>query len=204
MKVLKIAVQAIVLLGVLLAGIGWILPSKKTIERAIDINTPVAPIYQILITSQETNNWSPWAQIDPENTDYTFEGPIAGEGAIMKWSSSNSDVGAGVQIWQTCIHNKEIVCKIEFEGAPEPFYATFFFDEFDGYTEVTWQLVADYGSNPFMHYMTLFTETVIGPKYEKGLRNLKKYMESKHLHEEELDIEIKGDALVDSLSHLEN
>ncbi|WP_109830005.1 SRPBCC family protein [Reichenbachiella versicolor] len=203
MKALKIVIQAVVLLGVLLAVIGWILPSKAIVERAIDINTPTDPIYKMLITPSENLNWSPWAKIDPEGTTWTYEGPSAGEGAILKWSSDHKEVGSGQQTWQTCIHNKEIINKIEFEGYAEPSYATFLFDEFDGYTEVTWQFEVNFGANPFAHYGYLFIEPELGPIFEKGLRNMKKYLEAQHLGEEELDFELEGDALVDSLQHLQ-
>ena len=203
MKVFKIVIQALILLVALIAVIGWVLPRKTTIERAIDVNTPVDPVYKILITPTESIKWSPWAKIDPEGTQWTFEGPDAGEGAIMKWASDHSKVGSGTQTWQTCIHNKEVITKLEFDAFKDPSYATFIFDEFDGYTEVTWQFEVDYGSNPFMHYFTFLTESHMGPIFEEGLLNLKEYIESKHIHEEELDIELQGDALVDSLSHLE-
>ncbi|MFY0625973.1 MAG: SRPBCC family protein [Reichenbachiella sp.] len=203
MKILKRVIQVIVALGILLAGCGWMISSSTQMDRAIDINTPAGPIYDILITPKEMDKWSPWDKIDPENTTYKYEGKSKGEGAVRKWASDHSDVGVGTQTWIECIHNKEVKTKIEFDGMSNPAYGTFILDEFDGYTEVTWAFEADYGSNPFMHYFTLFTESMLGPSYEEGLSNLKTYVESLHMEEEELDIELEGDALVDSLQHVQ-
>jgi len=201
MKIFKRVMTVLVVLVILFAGCGWMISSSTYMDRAIDINTPAGPIYDILITPAKMGEWSPWDQIDPEGTTYTYEGHHKGEGAIRKWEGD--ETGSGTQTWMECIHNKEVKTKLEFEGMSNPAYATFILDEFEGYTEVTWQFETDYGANPFMHYMTLFTETMLGPDYEQGLLNLKKHVESLHLEEEELDVELEGDALVDSLKHIQ-
>lgn len=188
----------------LVAVLGLMIPRYTKMDRAIDIDTHAAAVYEVLIDARQTNEWSPWAEIDPEGTKYTFEGPHAGEGAIMKWESDNSDVGSGSQEWVKCIHNKSVRTELYFGGSEYPSYATFTLDEFDGYTEVTWDFEGDFGPNPFAHYFTLFIESMLGPQYEKGLENLKRYVEATHMAEEELDIELEGDALVDSLKAVQN
>lgn len=203
MKILKKVLIGIVALVAIIAVLGFFIPRHATMERAIDIDTHAAPIYQMLVDPKLYNEWQPWASIDPEGTTYTYEGPKAGEGAKMSWESDHSDVGTGSQEWIKCVHNKSIRTELYFGGSEYPAYSNIVLDEFDGYTEVTWNFEGDFGPNPFTHYFTLFIEKMLGPQYETGLKNLKSVVEERFAADEELDIELEGDALVDSLQHLQ-
>ena len=188
---------------IIVALLGWLIPSYTSIERAIDINTPAAPIYELLITPQKNIEWHPMVLEDPASTEITYEGHHRGEGATMVWNSDNSSVGSGRMELTQCVHNKSVRALITQKGK-SPIHTMFILDEFDGYTEVTWHYDTDYGMNPFKHYLALFSEQLIGPTYEDGLRNLKTIMESLHVEEAELDVELEGDHLVDSLMHLQD
>ncbi len=188
---------------IVVALLGWMIPSYTSMERAIDINTPAAPIYEVLINPQMNLQWHPIVLEDQESTEISFEGHRRGEGATMIWDSENSNLGAGRMELTQCKHNKSVRTLITRKGKSAE-HTMFILDEFDGYTEVTWQYDTDYGMNPFMHYKALFTEQLMGPTYEEGLINLKTLLESMHVEEEELDIELEGDHLVDSLKHLQD
>ena len=190
------------MVGVIVVAIlGSMISSHTSLERSIDIDTPAAPIYDILITTGMNAQWMPVRQKGGD-VEYSFEGHHKGEGATMIWKSDDSKIGSGRIELTQCIHNKSVRALVLRQGQ-KPVHTEFILDEFEGYTEVTWLYDMNYGMNPFMHYLTLFTEQMIGPTYEEGLLNLKTLVEATHIHEDELDIELEGDHLVDSLKHLQ-
>ena len=64
--------------------------------RSIDISAPPDKVFAIVGDLRRFNEFSPWADIDPD-IKYTYEGPESGVGQVMKWSSDNAEVGSGSQ-----------------------------------------------------------------------------------------------------------
>jgi hypothetical protein len=92
--VLKKLVLAVVVLCVLLAGIGMLLPRQVHVERSIVIDAPRATVFSLLDGFKQFNKWSPWAALDP-NAKYTREGPEFGVGAKQSWTGDPKTVGSG-------------------------------------------------------------------------------------------------------------
>lgn len=178
MKIVKIIIQVVVGLMVVLAVIGWFLPSESFLYRETTINAPAERIHEVLNDMTKMSQWSPWHEIDPEGTKYVFEGPQSGVGSTMKWESDHKDVGTGSQkIIESSVPNK-VKTEMYFGGSKDPAYATYTITSNGNSCLVKWDFEADFGSNPFMHYIPLMMESQLGPSYEKGLSNLKALIES--------------------------
>ena len=71
MAILKKIVLALVVLIVLLAAIGMMLPRNVHVERSIVIDAPPATVFALVDGYKQFNKWSPWAALDP-NAKYTI------------------------------------------------------------------------------------------------------------------------------------
>lgn len=174
MNTLLIVVLAFVALIVLL---GVIAPSNYDVNRKINVNKPVPEVFNYLRLLKNQDNWSPWAEKDP-NMEKSFSGTDGEVGCISSWSG-NKDVGSGEQEIKNIVENQIIESELRFL---KPFKSTS-----DAYlkvseagegTEVIWGFS---GKNVFpISIMMLFMnmEKTIGKDFEDGLKRLKENLES--------------------------
>ncbi|HFB65074.1 MAG TPA: hypothetical protein ENJ60_05975 [Aeromonadales bacterium] len=177
MTTLKKILFALVILLVLVIVAAYFLPRKVSVERSIEIDAPVAVVYQLVSNLQEFNRWSPWQQRDPD-TRYTFTGANGTVGSKMIWQSQKAGVGKGSQEITALKENELVNISLEFsDGArSDSYYHLTALD--DNKTRVTWGFSTDLGNNPIARYSGLLFEKWIGPDYEAGLKNLKRVAES--------------------------
>jgi hypothetical protein len=136
------------------------------IEVSIEIEAPVAIVYEKVTDLQTWPTWAPWWKKDSTMTT-VYSGQKSGLGAKMSWSGL--DGGGSLEIVEA---NFTINLKNElfFEGMP-PSYHIWTFEETDKGTSVTWSFQDEL---PFyVHFMQLF----ISPELEEGLIGLKKWCE---------------------------
>ena len=169
---LGIFVAVPLLLGVILAQ-----PDQFKVTRAATINAPAEAVFSQLNDFQKWNAWSPWGKLDPGMKE-TFSGPPSGAGSVYEWAG-NKDVGRGrMTILESHPHDT-LRIRLEFI---EPFAseaATDFVLQPEGAaTRVTWTMS---GQNDFLSKtMCLFMggmDKMIGPDFEKGLRQLRSVSE---------------------------
>ena len=86
----------IALLLVIFVVTGFFLPTRYHVERSITVNRPAANVFALLNGYRTFNEWSPWAQRDPD-AGYSVSGPASGVGARLSWSGDPRLVGTG---WQ--------------------------------------------------------------------------------------------------------
>ena len=96
MSIVRKILLGLLILVAALVLIGLFLPSSAHVERSITIEAPPAMVFAVVNGFRSFNEWSPWAERDPE-TEYLYEGPERGAGAKMSWSSDNPQVGTGSQ-----------------------------------------------------------------------------------------------------------
>lgn len=168
---IKILIGLVVLL-VILAIVIALRPDEFRVTRTAVI--PVAaPIVFVQVNNLANwNSWSPWAKLDP-NAKYTFEGPISGVGAVLRWAGNNQ-VGEGAMTIMESRPNELVVFKLEFL---KPFQGTntveFTFKPEGDQTVVSWTM---FGKANFMSKaMGLFMncEKMCGDQFEQGFANLK-------------------------------
>ena len=174
MKILRSIL--LVLLGIIVAiGIvGLFLPRTSHVERSISIAAPADAIYAKLSDLRQFNDWSPWADLDP-NTEYEYAG--TGIGSSVSWSSEDPSVGSGTMTITGLTPNERVDMELEF-GEPVPSSSYFALAPDGENTQVTWAFDTTFGFNPYYRYFGLMLDTMVGNSYEKGLGDLKRLMES--------------------------
>lgn len=177
MKWVKRLVGLIVVLIVALVAIAYLLPREVSVARSIEIAAAPDAIFPYLNNHKASNEWSPWAEKDP-NTKWTFTGPESGVGAKMKWESESDQVGTGTSEIIKSEDGKHVVINLDF-GDMGTAEAGFVLEPSGAGTKVTWGFKTDLGMNPMGRYFGLMFDEWIGADYEKGLSNLKKLVESK-------------------------
>ncbi|MCV9385712.1 SRPBCC family protein [Reichenbachiella ulvae] len=203
MKALKIIIQVIVISMGVLALIGWFLPREVSLERSISIDASPQKIYDVTKDFRQMYNWSPWHKIDPDGTQYEFEGPDGEVGMKMSWESEHEKVGKGSQEIIELEESELVKTEMYFEGFDAPSYASFIIKEENGSSNVTWTYEGDLGPNPYMHYFGLMMESMLGPSYEEGLADLKTYVEGLPEEIEHAEMTIESDSTmmgIDSVS----
>jgi hypothetical protein len=181
MKVLKKILIAILALAVVVLVIGFFSPRNVNVERSISINAPSESIFEEINSLRAMNAWEPWAKIDPEGTEYTYEGSDAGVGSTVSWVSEHPDVGTGTQKIIESLNNEKVRTELYFGGSDAPSYADLIISSNGEGSNVVWTLKIDMGSNPVGKLFGFFMDGMIGSSYEEGLQNLKVLKPNPHL-----------------------
>jgi len=159
-----------------IALLAVIAPKSYEVNRSVEINKPLSEVFNYLRSLKNQDNWSPWAQKDP-NMKKTFTGTDGEVGCISAWEG-NKEVGSGEQEITAIVKDKVIESQLRFL---KPFKSTS-----DAYlkvakagkgSEVTWGFT---GKNKFpMSIMMLFMnmDKVVGKDFEEGLAKLKTLLE---------------------------
>lgn len=145
-------------------------PDDYRYERSATINAPAAVVFEHVNDLQKWQTWSPWVRMEPE-AKTSYEGPIAGPGAILKWDGNKT--GQGTMTITESRAPEFIQYRLDFI---KPFAGTSH-SEFNlkpegNQTFVTWSM---YGKNGFMGKvlsLVMNCEKMIGTEFEKGLANL--------------------------------
>ncbi len=177
MKILKYVLGIIVVLVILFMAGGMLLPSEQHVERSVVIEADSAEVFALVSDLRAFNEWSPWADIDPDGTVYEFSGPATGVGSKVKWSSEHPNVGTGTQEIIEFKPNSMVKTELRFEGFDTPSYGSFKLEPADGGTRVTWAFDANF-DNMIGRWMGLMMDNWVGGDYERGLERLKKLAES--------------------------
>ena len=169
-KVLKAIVWICAAMVVILVGGGYLLPDEVVVQREALINAPPEKVFALVSSFKRFNEWSPWAEIDP-NIQYTVDGPEAGVGANISWASNNSNVGVGKQTITESIADSRVVSDVDLGKMGR---TTSFWDlkpEGNG-TIATWGFKMKL-DGLLDRWTGLGMDNVWGPDYEKGLAKVK-------------------------------
>ena len=175
MALARLLFRVLLILLILLAVIGMLLPSSAQVERSILINAPASSIFPHLNSMRAFHAWSPWSGIDP-NTHYRFEGPEQGPGSRMVWESGHDQVGRGSQEIVDSVRDQRVEMRLAF-GDKGDGSATFLLEPAGTATRVRWQFHTRFGWDLFGRYVGLMLDGMIGVSYEKGLNTLKSRVE---------------------------
>jgi hypothetical protein len=175
MRIIKKIVVALIVLIVVLAGIGFMLPSAYKVERSVTIAAPADVVFDQVNDLKKNEAWSPWMKNDP-SLQITYSGPEAGKGATSTWTSKKS--GNGSQTITESVPGKSIATFLDF-GQMGNAQGGWAFSEEGGSTKVTQTMAGDAGKNPFRHLMNLAMDKMIGKYFEQGLNSLKDVSEKR-------------------------
>ena len=156
-------------------AVGVLLPSRVHIERSITVAAPPDKVFTVLNSYKNFNRWSPWYGKDPD-AEYRLQGPEVGVGAKFIWSSEVPEVGSGSQEIIATEPGRSITIHLDFGGQGTATSVFVIAPVVDG-SHVTWQLDSAFGYDLIGRYLGLFFDRMIGPDYETGLANLKRFLE---------------------------
>jgi uncharacterized protein YndB with AHSA1/START domain len=168
-----IAIVGVIAVAIVIA---FMLPRHAIVTRSAEIAAPPSAVFALVGDLRRFNEWSPWADIDPE-TVYTFTGPIDGAGQTLNWESDDKRVGTGLMSIAAIAPDSRVDMEIMFSGQGSAL-ASVLLEPAGAGTKVTWRLDTDLGFNPIARYFGMMMDGMIGPDYEKGLGRLKAVAEA--------------------------
>ena len=175
MKIIKGILIALVTIVILVAAVGFFLPSHIHVERSLTINAPSETIHAQINNLKNWTKWSPWYKMDTA-MKIEYNGTEAGAGASYKWSSENKNVGTGdMTITSSTPDSISTAMNFMENGVAT---AKFAFGKSDTGTKVTWSMECNMGMNPVKRIFGLFMDKMLGPDFEKGLASIKQVAEA--------------------------
>jgi uncharacterized protein YndB with AHSA1/START domain len=170
MRIFKIILLSIVAIAVLLAIVGFLLPSKYSVSRSIVINAPAEKVYALIAAPREWARWTVWNRRDPA-MKITYSGPASGQGAKWAWDSKSE--GTGWMEFTAAEPNRRVEYILVFPEFETRSRGALTLLPEGSATGVTWAMSGEVGANPFKHYFAAFMDRMVGPDFEGGLANLK-------------------------------
>ncbi len=153
-------------------------PSDFRVTRTATIPAAPSAVFPHVNDLKKWQEWSPWAKMDP-NAKTTFEGPIAGQGAMFSWAG-NDKIGEGKMTIVESRPNELVRFQLDFL---KPFAANntaeFTFEPKGADTVITWTMS---GKNNFLFKavgLFMNCDKMVGGQFEEGLANLKTIVTTK-------------------------
>lgn len=177
MKILKRIVIFLTVLAVGLAVVGFLLPAQYHVERSLTVNAPPEKVFALAASFKTWEDWTAWnLQLDP-TLKRSITGPDAAVGSTMSWDGKKT--GDGVMTLTKVTAPKEFAYDLAFQNGSFKSVGTMTFQSSGDGTLVTWTDAGDMGGNPFLRWVGLAIDKMIGPDFEKGLAGLKALAEKK-------------------------
>ncbi len=176
MRILKKALLALLALIVLLAAIGFVLPSSYRVERSVTMRANSEDVFRTLNTLKEWPEWTAWNLQRYPDMKISFSGPEEGVGATYNWEGQS--VGTGSLKLTNSDPNRAVTYDLDFENGTYLSKGEIKMEPSGDNIKVTWSNSGDLGWNPVNRYFGLMMDRFMGPDFETGLNNLKKKLES--------------------------
>ncbi len=174
MKILKNILFGLIALIVLASAIGLMaLPRITNVQRSLVMQAPAEVIFDQVNDLKKNEAWSPWK--DPTMV-ITYGSVTAGKGASSSWVSKK--MGAGTMTIAETVPSSTINIDLNF-GAMGTAKALWTFTAEGDNVKVTETMTSDAGMNPAKRWMSLMSDKMVGPAFEKGLAALKQISESR-------------------------
>lgn len=175
MKVLKWILIIIVALVASFLIYSSLQPNKLVHEDSIVIDAPASAIYKEILDFQSWGNWSVWNQID-SNMVSSYSEQQGEVGAWSEWKSNHNEVGNGRQEIVVLKENEYVKTKLNFGFGDN--FSEFILEDTDEGVKLTWTFIG--AETPFyFNFMNSLIKPRLAANYEKGLKQLKAYVESK-------------------------
>jgi len=169
-----IVALALIVLAIVIA----MRPDDFRVARTVAMAVPASKVFPHVNDFHLWQAWSPYDKRDPA-MQRTYDGAIAGTGAIYAWNGNN-DVGEGRSTITESRANELIRIKLEFM---RPFAGTntaeFTFVPQGSGTAVTWALIGKYNFMTKAMGLVMSMDKMIGGDFDEGLASLKATVEAK-------------------------
>ena len=172
-QIILVVVGGLIVLYFLIA---FFLPATKTLYRSTIIDKSAKNIFPLITDFNYYRQWNPWSEKEPE-----AKGEMSGEPGKIghKWNWEGKKIGAGYLQIKKLEEGKFVRSDLIFT-APRKMTSEdlWKFEEIEkNRTKVTWEHFTELGY-PTERYFGLMLEKILGPDFEKGLKNLKKLSET--------------------------
>jgi len=174
MGMLKRLIVGLAIVCLAVVVVGFILPARFSVSRTARIEAPVEVVFDHVNTLARWQEWDPWREDDPA-MQVTANDVPGGVGAAYRWSSET--FGEGELTIVDGVPNQRIVTQLDF-GSKGTARGSWTFRPIGREVVVTWTLQCDAGWNLVWRYLGLFIDASLGPRFERGLANLKRVCES--------------------------
>lgn len=166
---------ALIIVLVLLAVVGFMIPNDYEVSRSIKINATKEEIHKYVGDLENWPSWSPWNEADPSIE--TIIGEKTNDvGASQSWTGKDGD---GRLVFVKSDIDKGIGYDLFFMGDENKCYAEMVYnDAGENSVEVEWNMVGQINTPVVGGYFALMMDRFVGPMFEKGLSNLKSVAES--------------------------
>lgn len=166
---------ALLIVLVLLAIVGFLIPNNYEISRSIKINASKEKIHSYVGDLEKWPSWTPWNEADP-SIKTVIGGKSTGLGASQSWTGKDGD---GRLEFVKYDEEKGIGYDLFFMGDKNKCYAEMVYNDInDNSVEVEWNMVGSINIPAIGGYFALMMDRMVGPMFEKGLENLKTVAES--------------------------
>jgi effector-binding domain-containing protein len=172
---LKKILTVLIVVVVLIAVIGFLLPRHAVVKRSVTINRPASLVYATVNSFVLFPKWSPWQDLDP-NMHQSTEGPRDGVGAKLVWKG-NDKVGSGTQVITDSVPDQSMASDLDF-GDMGTAKSLVTLTPDGSMTRATWAVDMDMGANPIGHYIGLTMDGMMGKDFASGLGKLKVLVEN--------------------------
>jgi uncharacterized protein YndB with AHSA1/START domain/muconolactone delta-isomerase len=177
-RVLELIVS-LVIVFVLAVLVGVILPSHGHIERSVEVSSPLRQVFDSVNTFRRFPEWSAQHKLDPQ-TKMTLEGPEAGPGARVKWSSAAPSVGDGSLEIKTSDQDSKVVMDLDskWSGENKAYTITLTPAQNGKTVTINWAYDADYGWNLIWRYAGLYIHGDPATQIQLNLSDLSQMLAS--------------------------
>jgi hypothetical protein len=174
-RVAQIVVGVLMLTGLLLAGLGALLPRHWHVEESVMINAPPSAIH---VWANDLRHWSEWAQWNQADLAPTNQvsSPSTGAGAKLTWRGRGRDNAAAGEVR---ILRSDPAHGVWFENhtrGGDPSRAELSYIPRSGVTEVVWRDEGDLPPIVGGLFLDLFQKR-LGEHMQSGLARLKDLVE---------------------------
>lgn len=164
---------ALFIVFVLAVVIGVLLPDHGHIERRVEVSSPIRQVYDSVNTFRRYPQWSALRNFDPA-VKMTLEGPEAGPGAKVSWTSTSPKIGDGSLEIKSDQQDSEVVIAVDNHWAGEnKTYTLSLVPSANGKTlNIRVAYDVDYGWNLLWRYAGLYINGDPAAIIQSSLNNL--------------------------------
>ena len=162
---------------VILAGIGFVLPTHWHVQESVIIDSPPEKIHPYVNQLRNWTQWAAWNTDQDPSLSYTYEGPEAGAGAVMKWKGGKTGFGR-LKITKSD-PQKGVWMELAVESDDVNAQSAITYETVAAGTKVTWTDDGDVGMQPIGGYFVPLIKPTLSEHFREGLSRLKKQAESR-------------------------
>jgi effector-binding domain-containing protein len=174
MKFLKWLLITVLILVALVLIIALFMPAKVKVTANKEIAVSPVQVFFNIATYKDRGKWDPWLETDP-GAEWTGNSEPDYAGSLYTWNGEK--IGTGQEIVDSVKFGKYIAANIRFGKDPKGSLVEWNLEKTDAGTSVTWSFTAD-AKYPVGRLMLNLMKGSLQSSFEKGLENLKVYLES--------------------------